>query len=736
LETKRKSLLLSPFEKPTWLTSFCLTRMATGVSMEELDLPKWAAEFMETPYEKLRDNNHLNVEGMVHPERAYFMIKSAFHEISAQRHLDNKERKIVESEKEKEEKKLQVDARLFAEVLKKLLFRETDITESDEKSCFLRICAKWGTKELHFFLSVRPQALLYVDEYGETPLMIAARAGKYKLAEHLLRETRQKFPQVEDYLERRSKLGMTALLYAARSKNLQVVELLIKEGSPWTTDVTVLSKDEKESDHSKPQKIPAYSVLQHAVINSGDHIVKHLLYKYPELLPFNRTDLALAVIANPDVAEYFLDNHVRKTAGGIVTYHYDVLNPPKDCSGESDIIELMVRYSRANLIKHIVVERYLSNKWATYRIFFFLEMLIYFIFTFIYTAYGVNLSNPNLAITVIVFAALRLLFEIYEMIRSLVVTQKRGYNHTLEKWVNWETVPSHFNFEKVLQELKKRKFSYFRDLGNILEWYIYVVAIIASICTLTGFNASWVRDITSLGVTVAWINGPLYFRRLPFIELGIFSDMYLRTMVMFGKFLIAFCFFILAFAFGFNIVLDLSFGDFGYQIITILNMLFGDFEAFYQRNVFDSGVMTALLYVAFLICIPLLLLNLLIGLSVGEAQGLKHSVSYSRAVWIADKIRQIELDYAWTGAFKRIGLIKEAPITEKFTQQQEAVTMAQMDKDRMLYDLISKKVSRLNELQTRQFEQLTKATELDLTDMKNDLTEIRSMMEKLCNQKQ
>jgi len=54
--------------------------------------------------------------------------------------------------------------------------------------------------------------------------------------------------------------------------------------------------------------------------------------------------------------------------------------------------------------------------------------------------------------------------------------------------------------------------------------------------------------------------------------------------------------------------------QFAYQILNTLNMLFGEVADFYEGSIEGGGPMSAILYLIYLIIMPLLLINLMVEL--------------------------------------------------------------------------------------------------------------------------
>jgi len=596
--------------------------------------------------------------------------------------------------------------------------------------------------------------------------------------------------------------GVTAILYAISSRNLQVVKMLLDQGASMFT--TVFNLDSVDKDSETFSYIPRYSILYHSIIKKADHITKYLLSKYRDTLPVNAQALAFAIIANPDIAEFFLDNYCRNNRGGLVTYNFTIfdleqtermwanqainseeirhtiqshdmrllrtLNPsPTSSSRHSskkiplssaslftqksqeleepgeidpllvkikykpflkpDLIELMIKYKRSGLIQHPVVSSYLKEKWKRAWFPFAFEFYLYIIFLGILTGFALESDVGATAPLLCMVSFLSLTTEIYRIYAYSWFYDASDRNQPLEDWVNWrkqdygpQKTDEESNFEKNLEKFKDMIFN---DFG-ILELILYCCAFVVSIAYFADSLGNWRRTLLSFVVTFAWINLPLYLRRISFssgFDLGLFADMLISTIALFAKFFLTFSAILLAFTLGFFILLQTPTDRFGNQALVTLNMLYGDLGGFFYDKVDGQGAGIGFLYVTYLIFVPLLLTNLLIGLTVGETQGLRNQVRNTRALWLAARVRQIDQHFLQKTYMR---FLAGRPIQNRdLTMHQDAIEFYEIEKDRSLPEAISKRFVENSDNHSLQNQKVFETIQAELNHLKENVQKMR-----------
>uniref|UniRef100_A0A674EH38 Transient receptor potential cation channel, subfamily A, member 1a n=1 Tax=Salmo trutta TaxID=8032 RepID=A0A674EH38_SALTR len=159
---------------------------------------------------------------------------------------------------------------------------------------------------------------------------------------------------------------------------------------------------------------------------------------------------------------------------------------------------------------------------------------------------------------------------------------------------------------------------YFRDVTNALDWGAAVTSLLFVTPLLMDFKDTWHWEAGVVAVLLSWINFLLYFQR--FERVGIYVVMFLEIAKTLLSIIVLFFFLLLAFA--------LNFVDSGSSmllaIMQVFVMMVGELN--YQENIlkpFLEGILpfpslTYAIFVIFTFAVPILLMNLMIGLAVGD----------------------------------------------------------------------------------------------------------------------
>ncbi|KFW88052.1 Transient receptor potential cation channel subfamily A member 1, partial [Manacus vitellinus] len=177
---------------------------------------------------------------------------------------------------------------------------------------------------------------------------------------------------------------------------------------------------------------------------------------------------------------------------------------------------------------------------------------------------------------------------------------------------------------KEIFQLIQQKLKYLLDYSNLLDWTIYTTSIIfvSSLFINTPAHLQW--ECGAIAVYLSWMNFLLYLQR--FENYGIYVVMFweiLRTLI---RIAVVFFFLILAFGLSFFVLLG-SQQTYSTPLLSVMKtfaMMLGDIN--YHDAFLDPLLSSELPYpflsytvlIIFTLLIPILLMNLLIGLAVGD----------------------------------------------------------------------------------------------------------------------
>uniref|UniRef100_A0A8C7PSV0 Transient receptor potential cation channel, subfamily A, member 1a n=1 Tax=Oncorhynchus mykiss TaxID=8022 RepID=A0A8C7PSV0_ONCMY len=174
---------------------------------------------------------------------------------------------------------------------------------------------------------------------------------------------------------------------------------------------------------------------------------------------------------------------------------------------------------------------------------------------------------------------------------------------------------------KELVQIVQQGSKYFRDVTNALDWGAAVSSLLFVIPLLMDFKETWHWEAGVVAVLLSWINFLLYFQR--FERVGIYVVMFLEIAKTLLSIIVLFFFLLLAFALAFYNVVD-SGSSMLLAIMQVFVMMVGELN--YQENIlkpFLNGILpfpslTYAIFVMFTFAVPILLMNLMIGLAVGD----------------------------------------------------------------------------------------------------------------------
>ena len=134
-------------------------------------------------------------------------------------------------------------------------------------------------------------------------------------------------------------------------------------------------------------------------------------------------------------------------------------------------------------------------------------------------------------------------------------------------------------------------------------------------------------------ITLAWLNLLSYLRHLVF---GIYIMMFVEILKTFSQFAIIFVIFIVAFGMGFHFLLinQTSFEYARYTMLKTSGMLIGeiDYNEIFHNQDYDLmfPFTTWCFYAIFLVVMPIIIMNLLVGLAVDDIKIIQEKATLKR----------------------------------------------------------------------------------------------------------
>ncbi|KAI1889073.1 hypothetical protein AGOR_G00175300 [Albula goreensis] len=286
----------------------------------------------------------------------------------------------------------------------------------------------------------------------------------------------------------------------------------------------------------------------------------------------------------------------------------------------------MVKYNRIELLTHPVCKKYLEMKW---------------------NAYGSKAHLLNLGIYTL--SLLPLSYLIVNLRSSATLNSTANGTHVslgstaLDKQSYFLTVCMFlvlvlnlYAIGKEVMQIVQQRSNYFRDIANGLDWATAISSIMFVVPLLLNSDGTWHWQAGAYAVFVSWFNFLLYLQR--FEHFGIYVVMFGEIMRTLFSIIMLFFFLMLAFGLSFYALMigQKHFEGLDISLLQTFVMMAGEIN--YQENFLNPYLnnhlpfpfMTYLVFDAFILFMPILLMNLLIGLAVGDIAEVQKNATLKR----------------------------------------------------------------------------------------------------------
>ncbi|RDD38689.1 Transient receptor potential cation channel subfamily A member 1 [Trichoplax sp. H2] len=357
-----------------------------------------------------------------------------------------------------------------------------------------------------------------------------------------------------------------------------------------------------------------------------------------------------------------------------VEYDFSILDPgiefeknhnPTDGIGSFNAIKTIASSDNISLLEHPLSVKLLDTKWLECgRYIYSANLAVYTIYVTILVFYILQIERLNQS------TAHKIIFLGFTSISSTQTTTTTAssscnFSHTanqqhknglvfhkdIHSLVVWKVVIYIFaiiNICRELYQLYHERIRYLLSFENYLELFLHS-AILAFVANPDySFNTiSWALE--SLVIQISFIDLILFLRKLPII--GKYVLMMHQMIWTAAKVMVIMIFLLFGFAISFYTLCyrQMSFYSMSLSFVKVIDMLVGELnyssllEAIRKGSIaYPDAYMLLFLIIIFIFFIPIIMMNLLIGLAVGDITEMEKEASLRRLADLADFFYNID----------------------------------------------------------------------------------------------
>ncbi|KAH8306988.1 hypothetical protein KR044_002213 [Drosophila immigrans] len=537
-------------------------------------------------------------------------------------------------------------------------------------------------------------ALLHRDHSGRNPLQLAAMSGYTETIELLHSVHSHLLDQVD-------KDGNTALHLATMENKPHAISVLMSMGCKLVYNVLDMSA----IDYAIYYKYPEAALAMVTHEERANEVMALRSDKHP--------CVTLALIASmPRVFEAVQDKCITKanckkdSKSFYIRYSFAFLQCPfmfakiDEKTGEpimtSNPIPLpalntMVTHGRVELLAHPLSQKYLQMKWNSYGKYFHLaNLLVYSIFLVFVTIYSslmmnnieLRAANGNETTNKYCHGSWD---ELTKNLSKDPLASARLRRDSCVEYINRTNcilfcamvivVYILLNSMRELIQIYQQRLHYLVETVNLISWVLYISALIMIVPAFRpdGEINTIHYSAAAIAVFLSWFRLLLFLQR--FDQVGIYVVMFLEILQTLIKVLMVFSILIIAFGLAFYILLSkiidsqpnhLSFSNIPMSLLRTFSMMLGELDfvgtyvTTYYREQLKVPMTSFLILSVFMVLMPILLMNLLIGLAVGDIESVRRNAQLKRLAMQVVLHTELErkLPHVWLQRVDKMELIE------------------------------------------------------------------------------
>lgn len=559
------------------------------------------------------------------------------------------------------------------------------------------------------------------DDKGRTPLHSAARKGQRKSCLTLL--------NLGAEVDSRDNKHRTPLMWATKNNQLKCVEILLDfRASPDLQDAggdtalhvastqghgavvtLLLDRGASLTLHNNQECACLETAAKAGSSDAAMAISKHKRWVELENYQTSKGQSAISLLIEnfPDAAEVVFNkcvNHCEHLSpsdpGYTVSYDFKYLDHDphvKSPKGRFSAVQAMIKHRRERLLLHPLTLKFNELKWTTLgRAVFMVDFITYLLLMIFFTIFIVNQrsgqnfkpgngtrpfrpqkSRPNT-------------LDDSEQKPSDIYKRDSVFVEVVAPLI---LVFAVIHIMKEFLQIYMQRWTYFKDFSNYLDWTLYITSFLFMVPFVTTpklldewFSSMkdprslWIVGI--LAIFVCYTNMMLFLRRYRLF--GTYISMYVEVTKTVFQVMAVFIFLLLGFALVFYIFFkeQIGFHTVEHSLLRVLVMMIGelDFGATFidtigvknERNQNPLNPFPPFAFIFLFLCLVLLtiaLMNLLVGLAVGDTETMKKYATIKRLEMQLQY--QIDLEEAYPTFLTRrayLGVYVEKPNVLKLSR--------------------------------------------------------------------
>ncbi|XP_078365223.1 transient receptor potential cation channel subfamily A member 1-like isoform X2 [Oculina patagonica] len=527
---------------------------------------------------------------------------------------------------------------------------------------------------------------------GETPLHIAARYGCTSVAKKLMDGRGKRTVNANDVYER------TPLHLAAQQGHDELVEFFLKKGAKIDSDVhgqtplhyAALQGSKRSAElilASKPESLNVTDKNQNTALHmtaKGGHaeILKYLLSKSEQLVSVNERNqnildiaiearqeaVAMAIVEHrrwkevlrstthgshtqiqllvqhmPEVAKKFLDRcivHEGDPEDENYKVSYDLRfiqgmpdekRKEKNARESLSALHTMVKYQRLQCLTHTLCSVLMDIKWRKF---------------------GLVCALLNQCVYILFVLLLMIMMKKQVDAKAESGTEPLIALCFRDSWIHatvsvFLIIACGYNLAKEVFQMFDEGVKYLCTLNNWLEVTLYVLTLVTLVRPRS-------QDISEMGICVflVWIVLLQYISKFNYV--GLYIVMITKTIKTVSKVMVILVILLAAFAFSLYVVVPKNEDDagnlrfrnipssFAATFFMMLDNLQYDNILLNYNGSAGNGLVLYVLYIAYCFMMPIIFLNLLIGLAVGDIDTIRKTAALERYTSQVEHLSQLE----------------------------------------------------------------------------------------------